>query len=88
LEILHPFRKEPCSSALYTMGRRALQRARAGTITAYFDAPLGFESQRLELATGSGKLTNLDLILELNLPILVVVGSKLGAVNHALLTLN
>ncbi len=35
-----------------------------------------------------GKLTNLDLILELNLPVLVVVGSKLGAVNHALLTLN
>ncbi len=34
------------------------------------------------------KLTNLDLILELNLPVLVVVGSKLGAVNHALLTLN
>ncbi len=34
------------------------------------------------------KLTNLDLILELNLSILVVVGSKLGAVNHALLTLN
>lgn len=36
----------------------------------------------------AGKLTNLDLILELDLPILVVVGSKLGAVNHALLTLN
>ncbi len=36
----------------------------------------------------AGKLTNLDLILELNLPALVVVGSKLGAVNHALLTLN
>ncbi len=35
----------------------------------------------------AGKLTNLDLILELNLPILVVVGSRLGAVNHALLTL-
>jgi dethiobiotin synthetase len=35
-----------------------------------------------------GKLTNLDLILELNLPVLLVVGSKLGAVNHALLTLN
>lgn len=34
------------------------------------------------------KLTNLDLILELNLPILVVIGSKLGAVNHALLTLS
>lgn len=34
------------------------------------------------------KLTNLDLILELNLPVLVVVGSKLGAVNHALLTLS
>jgi dethiobiotin synthetase len=36
----------------------------------------------------TGKLTNLDLILELNLPILLVVGSKLGAVNHTLLTLN
>ena len=36
----------------------------------------------------TGKLTNLDLILELNLPIIVVVGSKLGAVNHTLLTLN
>jgi dethiobiotin synthetase len=36
----------------------------------------------------TGKLTNLDLILELNLPAIVVVGSKLGAVNHALLTLN
>ena len=34
------------------------------------------------------KLTNLDLILELNIPVIVVVGSKLGAVNHALLTLN
>lgn len=33
------------------------------------------------------KLTNLDLVLELNLPVLVVIGSKLGAVNHALLTL-
>jgi dethiobiotin synthetase len=36
----------------------------------------------------TGKLTNLDLILGLNLPIIVVVGSKLGAVNHTLLTLN
>jgi dethiobiotin synthetase len=34
------------------------------------------------------KRTNLDLILELNIPIIVVVGSKLGAVNHTLLTLN
>ena len=34
------------------------------------------------------KLTNLDLILELNIPTVVVVGSKLGAVNHALLTFN
>ena len=34
------------------------------------------------------KLTNLDLILKLNLPMIVVVGSKLGAVNHTLLTLN
>lgn len=34
------------------------------------------------------KLTNLDLILELNIPMIVVVGSRLGAVNHALLTLN
>jgi len=34
------------------------------------------------------KLTNLDLILELNIPTIVVVGSKLGAVNHTLLTLN
>jgi len=34
------------------------------------------------------KLTNLDLILELNIPMILVVGSKLGAVNHALLTLN
>lgn len=36
----------------------------------------------------TGKLTNLELILELNLPIIVVVGSKLGAINHTLLTLN
>jgi dethiobiotin synthetase len=36
----------------------------------------------------TGKLTNLDLILKLALPIIVVVGSKLGAVNHTLLTLN
>jgi dethiobiotin synthetase len=34
------------------------------------------------------KRTNLDLILELNMPIIVVVGSKLGAVNHTLLTLD
>jgi len=34
------------------------------------------------------KLTNLDLVLELNIPMIVVVGSKLGAVNHTLLTLN
>ena len=34
------------------------------------------------------KLTNLDLILKLNIPLVVVVGSKLGAVNHTLLTLN
>ncbi len=34
------------------------------------------------------KLTNLDLILELSIPTIVVVGSKLGAVNHTLLTLN
>jgi len=36
----------------------------------------------------TGKLTNVDLILKLALPIIVVVGSKLGAVNHTLLTLN
>ncbi len=36
----------------------------------------------------TGKLTNLDLILKLALPIIVVVGSKLGAINHTLLTLN
>jgi len=36
----------------------------------------------------AAKLTNLDLILKLALPIIVVVGSKLGAVNHALLTVN
>ena len=36
----------------------------------------------------TGKLTNLDLILKLDLPIIVVVGSKLGAVNHTLLTLS
>ena len=36
----------------------------------------------------TGKLTNLDLILKLALPIIVVVASKLGAVNHTLLTLN
>jgi dethiobiotin synthetase len=36
----------------------------------------------------TGRLTNLDLILELNLPIIVVVSSKLGAVNHTLLTLS
>ena len=35
----------------------------------------------------TGKLTNADLILKLALPIIVVVGSKLGAVNHTLLTL-
>lgn len=40
------------------------------------------------LAPLTGKLTNLDLILKLALPIIVVVGSKLGAVNHTLLTLN
>jgi dethiobiotin synthetase len=34
------------------------------------------------------RLTNLDLILKLALPLLVVVSSKLGAVNHALLTVN
>jgi dethiobiotin synthetase len=34
------------------------------------------------------KLTNLDLILKLDLPIIVVVGSRLGAVNHTLLTLS
>jgi dethiobiotin synthetase len=36
----------------------------------------------------TGKFTNVDLILKLALPIIVVVGSKLGAVNHTLLTLN
>jgi dethiobiotin synthetase len=36
----------------------------------------------------TGRLTNLELILELNLPIIVVVGSKLGAINHTLLTLS
>jgi dethiobiotin synthetase len=36
----------------------------------------------------TGKLTNVDLILKLALPIILVVGSKLGAVNHTLLTLN
>jgi len=36
----------------------------------------------------TGKLTNADLILKLALPIIVVVGSKLGAVNHALLTVS
>jgi dethiobiotin synthetase len=36
----------------------------------------------------TGKLTNVDLILKLALPIFVVVDSKLGAVNHTLLTLN
>jgi dethiobiotin synthetase len=36
----------------------------------------------------TGKLTNLDLILKLALPIILVVGSKLGAINHTLLTLN
>lgn len=36
----------------------------------------------------TGKLTNLDLIVKLALPVIVVVGSKLGAVNHTLLTLN
>ncbi len=34
------------------------------------------------------KSTNLDLILKLNLPAIVVIGSKLGAVNHTLLTIN
>jgi len=34
------------------------------------------------------KSTNLDLILKLNLPVIVVVGSRLGAVNHTLLTIN
>ena len=34
------------------------------------------------------KSTNLDLILKLNLPVIVVVGSKLGAINHTLLTIN
>jgi dethiobiotin synthetase len=34
------------------------------------------------------KSTNLDLILKLNLPLIVVVGSRLGAINHTLLTLN
>jgi dethiobiotin synthetase len=36
----------------------------------------------------TGKLTSLDLILKLSLPMILVVGSKLGAVNHTLLTLN
>lgn len=34
------------------------------------------------------KSTNLDLIMKLNLPLIVVVGSRLGAINHTLLTLN
>jgi dethiobiotin synthetase len=33
------------------------------------------------------KSTNLDLILRLNIPLIVVVGSRLGAINHTLLTL-
>jgi dethiobiotin synthetase len=34
------------------------------------------------------KSTNLDLITKLKLPLIVVVGSRLGAINHTLLTLN
>jgi len=32
--------------------------------------------------------TNLDLIRKLDLPLIIVVGSRLGAVNHTLLTIN
>jgi len=52
-------------------------------------------AHRLTLVEGAGGLlvpiaddfTYLDLALRLSLPVIVVVGSKLGCVNHALLTL-
>jgi dethiobiotin synthetase len=53
------------------------------------------ERHDLVLVEGAGgllvpltrRLTNLGLILKLKLPAIVVVGSKLGAINHTLLTL-